>query len=179
MRAFLDACVLVPTALRGILLRMAEAGAFEPVWSERVFDEWTRADLRLHPDAGGALAVEQALLRDRWRLSMVHGDAALEAQIALPDENDIHVLAAAVTGRADFLVTANTRDFPQSAMTRFGVGLRHPDAFLLQLFDERADDLVQAAAVEHDLAKKATREEFTKRAFLKRIGLPRVAKALT
>lgn len=177
MRACLDACVLVPTALRGILMRTADAGAFEPVWSERIFEEWRRADLKLNPNAN--LGVEQALLKDKWRSATVYPDVGLEKSIALPDENDVHVLAAAVSGQAELLVTANLRDFPINAMSRFGIGLRHPDAFLLELLEDWFDAVSLAIDAEYDAAKTATGEEFTKRAFLKRIGLPRVSKRLT
>lgn len=34
--AFLDACVLVPIAPCDTLLRMADCGAFRPLWSEQV-----------------------------------------------------------------------------------------------------------------------------------------------
>ncbi|MEM9716098.1 MAG: PIN domain-containing protein [Pseudomonadota bacterium] len=176
MRACLDACVLVPTALRGILLRLAEVGAFEPIWSDRIFEEWRRADLRIHPEAERSLGVTQALLKDKYRSAMIAADPTLEAQIALPDPNDAHVLATAVTGKADVLVTANLRDFPQSAMARFGIGLRHPDAFLLAIFENHEADIRSAIDQEWELAKAATGEAFTKKAFLKRISLPRIAK---
>ncbi|MEO0342246.1 MAG: PIN domain-containing protein [Pseudomonadota bacterium] len=174
MRACLDTCVLVPTALRGILLRLAEAGAFEPLWSARIFDEWSRADLKLNPNAN--TGVTMALLRDRWKAAMIAADETLEEIISLPDVNDVHVLATAVAGKADLLVTANLRDFPQTAMARFGIGLRHPDAFLLELSDAWMAELRQAIEAEFELAIKATGEMFTKKAFLKRIGAPRVAK---
>ena len=47
--AFLDACVIVPIAPCDTLLRMAEAGTFRPLWSQRVLDEalWTLR--RIHP----------------------------------------------------------------------------------------------------------------------------------
>ena len=48
--AFLDACVLVPIALADTLLRLAEAGLFRPLWSDRVLDEMVDAIESLHPD---------------------------------------------------------------------------------------------------------------------------------
>ena len=51
MRAVLDACVLFPPVLRDLLLGMAEAGLYEPKWSDRILEEWARAVVKLGPGA--------------------------------------------------------------------------------------------------------------------------------
>jgi len=43
---------------------------------------------------------------------------------------DRHVLAAAIVGRCDVIVTQNLQDFPQSALQSFGIAAQHPDDFL-------------------------------------------------
>lgn len=43
----LDACVLMPTILRRLLLRAAAIGLYTPVWSARIGDEWRRNAARL------------------------------------------------------------------------------------------------------------------------------------
>jgi len=50
------------------------------------------------------------------------------------NEKDRHVLAAAVAGGAEALVTANLRDFPPAACDPLGVEAVHPDDFLLGLY---------------------------------------------
>ena len=55
MRAVLDTCVLWPTVMREMLLGVAATGAFEPLWSERIFEQWARASEKY-----GAEAVAQA-----------------------------------------------------------------------------------------------------------------------
>jgi hypothetical protein len=52
----------------------------------------------------------------------------------LPDPDDRHVLAAAIKGRADLIVTSNLRDFPAEKLDRWGIEARHPDKFLTQQF---------------------------------------------
>ena len=47
MKAVLDACVLFPTVLREILLGVAARGLYQPVWSDRILREWTRATAKL------------------------------------------------------------------------------------------------------------------------------------
>lgn len=44
--AVLDACVLYPASLRDTLLRVAEAGIYQPRWTERILDEVRRKSLK-------------------------------------------------------------------------------------------------------------------------------------
>ena len=61
---------------------------------------------------------------------LVVGYEKLVPSLRLPDPNDRHVLAAAIAGRCDFIVTQNLRDFPKSSLSQYGIEARHPDAFL-------------------------------------------------
>ncbi|MFD2839734.1 PIN domain-containing protein [Populibacterium corticicola] len=138
--AFLDACVLVPITTCDTLLRMAGAGAFRPLWSEEVFDEAQRALGRIHPD------IDSNRFRSRFRSmslsfedAMVTGWEPLVASIRLPDENDRHVVAAALVGRADAIVTENTDDFPAEVLEPLGLIALKLDEFLLDQFDLAPD----------------------------------------
>ena len=64
MKAFLDACVLFPSIMREMLLGAADFGMYEPLWSDRVLEEWARAAAR-HGEESVA-RVEIALLRNRF-----------------------------------------------------------------------------------------------------------------
>ena len=61
----------------------------------------------------------------------------------LPDAHDRHVLAAAICGHADAIVTFNLGDFPAEALTPFGVQAQHPDDFLLNQLDLNLDCRVE------------------------------------
>jgi len=66
----------------------------------------------------------------------------------LPDLDDRHVLAAAIRGRADVIVTCNLRDFPADALRAYGIEAQHPDEFILNLLD-LAPGVVAGAARDH------------------------------
>lgn len=51
------------------------------------------------------------------------------------DNKDRHVLAAAVAGRAEVIVTFNTKDFPAESLQPHDVQVVMPDAFLLDQLD--------------------------------------------
>ena len=50
--------------------------------------------------------------------------------LTLPDPNDRHVLAAAIVGRCDVIVTQNLKDFPEAALAHFEIEAQHPDEFI-------------------------------------------------
>lgn len=147
--ALYDASVLYPAAVRNLLMRLALGGLFRARWSERIHDEWTRAVLRDRPDlTREKLARTRALMNAHASDALVEGFEALIDTLALPDPDDRHVLAAAIHGRVDVIVTANLRDFPAEALRPFGIAAQHPDEFVLHLLD-LAPAAVTRAAREH------------------------------
>lgn len=52
----------------------------------------------------------------------------------LPDPDDRHVLAAAIVGHADAIVTFNLDDFPQPYLAQFNIEVQHPDRFVTHQF---------------------------------------------
>jgi predicted nucleic acid-binding protein len=135
LRAVLDANVLYPFALRDTLLRLAEAGLYEPVWSARILEEARRNLVAQRIDADQAdrlLGVMRAAFEEAEVAEA--GVSVLEPAMTNAPE-DRHVLAAAVHGGADVIVTINVRDFPASACCMFGVEALHPDEFLCAQFE--------------------------------------------
>ena len=177
MRVLLDACVLVPSVLRAMLLATADAGGFAPLWSARILEEWARATRRLPGEAEAEARGEIARLAAAWPEAMVAADPDLEAMLSLPDPADRHVLAAAITGGAEVLLTLNRADFPTRTLGRHGILLREPDGFLAEIDAEGLDLAPVAAAVKARTERLSGRVQEL-RPMLKRAGLPRLGKAL-
>jgi hypothetical protein len=135
--AILDACVLYPYTVRDLLLSLARDGLFHARWTRRIEDEWVRSLLRKRPDLHeGALRRTCELMETAVPDSVVEGWEALESALTgLPDRDDQHVLAAAIVGHADAIVTFNLADFPAAALAPFGIEAQHPDDFLLNQID--------------------------------------------
>jgi predicted nucleic acid-binding protein len=179
MRVLIDACVLYPTVLREIVLGLAARGAFEPLWSARILEEWARAAAKLGAGQEAVARGEIALVRSRWPEADVDVDPATEARLWLPDPADVHVLAAAIDGGADVLMTLNIRDFPRRTIDDQAILLRHPDFFLLEALDTHPGELRATVAAVHAEAERLSGEGLDLRNLLKRAKLPRLGKALS
>ena len=147
--ALYDACVLYPAPLRDLLLELALTDLFRAKWSSQIHDEWIRAVLQDRPDL---TAVQLHRTRDLMDLHardcLVEDFEELIPSLALPDPNDRHVLAAAIRGRADVIVTYNLTDFPDKELQKYGITPQHPNEFILHLFN-LAPSIVCAAARTH------------------------------
>ncbi len=65
----------------------------------------------------------------------IEGWEGLTEGITLPDPNDVHVVAAALRGRADVIVTSNLKDFPLQTLDGLGLDVQSPDEFLINQLD--------------------------------------------
>ncbi len=178
MKALLDACVLYPTVLREILIGVAHTGLFTPQWSDRILEEWARATRKIGPDAEVQARGEVMLLKATYPKACIAPQPGLEVRLHLPDDNDIHVLAAAIAGSADAIITFNARDFPRHVLAAEGVTRRDPDGFLWEMWSHHPDAVGAVILKVHATAQRLSGQPQPMRAFLKRAGLPRLAKAL-
>jgi PIN domain len=113
----LDANVLYPAPMRDIFLQLAVMDLFRAKWTADIHREWIEALLRNEPRRDRAVLERTRRLMDQSvRDCLVAGYEALIPQIALPDPNDRHVLAAAIVGRCNLIITQNLRHFPEAAV---------------------------------------------------------------
>ena len=87
-----------PAPLRDLLMRLATTDLFRPRWSAAIHDEWTRAVLATRPELEGPLERTRKLMDAHVMDALVTGYEPLIGTLQLPDPDDRHVLAAAITG---------------------------------------------------------------------------------
>jgi predicted nucleic acid-binding protein len=177
LRILLDACVLFPSVMREMVLGTAATGAFMPLWSARILEEWARATRRLPAGAEAIARAEISAMRVAWPESEMAVTEDAIQMLSLPDPDDRHVLAAAIAGGADTLMTLNRGDFPTRILGRHGLILREPDGFLTELLHEGVD-VASVAAVVLRRGESLSGRPQALRSLLKRAGLPRLGKAL-
>jgi len=132
----LDANVLYPAPVRDILLSRARKKLFQPKWTGKINEEWSVNLKKNRPDIDS-----EAIKNTLYQMNTAFPDAEVSGyeswvdQLELPDEDDRHVLAAAIRGKADILATFNLDDFPVSALQKYDIEPIHPDEFIVNLID--------------------------------------------
>lgn len=177
-RILIDTCVLYPTVMREMVLGVAGTGAFEPVWSARILEEWARAARKLGPDGKAQAQGEIALLRANWPNAERPAAPQVEKRLWLPDPADIHVLAVAVQSGADSIMTLNAKDFPRQTLAEEGLERIDPDGHLMSLWLQDPDPVREVAALVLQTARQLSGQDWAMRPLLKKARLPRLAKAL-
>ena len=145
--ALLDSCVLYPARLRDLLLSLAAAGLFRPIWSDSIHEEWMTNVLANRPDLTRAqLEATRRAMDLAFPAALVSDFEGLIPALNLPDPDDRHVLAAAVYARAELIITVNLNDFPKAALRSHSIVAAHPDSFVDCLFDLDEADAIGAIA---------------------------------
>ncbi|WP_336647612.1 PIN domain-containing protein [Microbacterium sp. MMO-10] len=131
--AFFDTNVLYGALLNDFILELADRGLFRPLWSRDVLFELAKNLVKNGEDP--ALVEKRVSTMEHYFAdALVTGYGDLVPTMT-NDKKDRHVLAAAVRGSAEVLVTFNVKDFPTDSVEPFDLEVVHPDAFLLDQLD--------------------------------------------
>jgi predicted nucleic acid-binding protein len=165
-KVLLDANVLYSRLLRELFMELHIEDLIQARWTEEIHSEWTRNVLKDYPD------INPAVLKRTCELMNLYAEGALVTDysdivesLSLPDPDDRHVLAAAIHENIPTIVSFNVSDFTPTQLEPFEIEVKHPDAFLVSLFEnnkasvlsllERIRTRMKNPALNHD--------EFTKR----------------
>jgi hypothetical protein len=148
--AVLDAPVLVRGVLTMFLLYLAEAGAFDPVWSDQIHTEWSRELQRLRPDMPTERLRHRRVELDR-AFPVANVIASRDAQdevlahCTMPTERkSAHVLATALSARAAVIVTDASFCLTE-VMSKLwhDTAVLSPDAWCLELLDRHEAEVLE------------------------------------
>lgn len=149
----LDTATLFPASLRDTLLRLADEGFYKPYWTEEILEELRRNLVKKNATTEeGALKVLGAMKR-YFPEAMIAQESYRPILGSMKNnKKDRHVLAAAVISHSQTIVTPNLKDFPEQALSPFGIEAQPPDTFLIYQFDlypERVTNIIinQAAVL--------------------------------
>jgi predicted nucleic acid-binding protein len=117
-----------------VFLRLAETPRlYTPLFSASILDEVDRTHTKdlnwpQHIAESWRRAVESSFAE-----SIVTGHESL-IPICKNNEKDRHVLAAAIKGQAEVIVTFNLKDFPKESLSDFDITAVHPSDYLNTLY---------------------------------------------
>src|ERR1700736_3908050 len=156
--AVLDASVLFRGGVRDFLLWVAEAGAFSPVWSDLIHQEWMRTR---HAKFGDPLSRLEHARREMER-AFPGANFAPErktlTRLRLPDPGDVHVVAAAVAAEASAIVTYNEKHFPREILDPLAIRVEVPDLFCVRLFGESPPLVIEGGRLHRASLKRPAYE---------------------
>lgn len=185
-RAVLDTCALVPGRHRDFLLQLAAEEAFAPLWGSGILFELDYVLERLDAKRGreGSAERRQYLL-ERMRHAFPGAEITApkdrEYDYGLDDPDDGHVAHAAILGKADAIITDDTRaGFRTSAaLQEAAVDVVYPAEFAANTVSAHPDAGVRALTA---MAARMTTPPRTPREVLAelqtRYGMEEVAEIL-
>ncbi|WP_424262719.1 PIN domain-containing protein [Castellaniella sp.] len=148
------------TLQRQLLLRVADQGVFQPVWTERLGEEWRRNAARLWQIPPETLAEQWAVMNQRFPGALETNTAPYEVGLRYSDPKDLHVIAAGLARKARCglqpppavrVMTWNLKDFNRSELRRQGLDVHTPDQLLADWWraePSRLDAAVQAVVAD-------------------------------
>lgn len=142
--ALLDANTLYPAPVCDALLSLAVAGLYHARWTQKIHEEWTRNVAINRPELADRLSKRVDAMNRAVPDCLVENYAALIEGLTLPDPQDRHILAAAIAGHADAIVTFNLKDFPADVLARYNIEAQHPDDFIMNQLELRQLEALEA-----------------------------------
>jgi predicted nucleic acid-binding protein len=172
-----DANVLYSRSLRDYLLYAARARLIAVRWSEGILDELTEHLMEnrhgFTQESADRLVRAMTVAFPFARADPGPGDFAALVGLDLPDDDDRHVIAAALAADAEFICTHDVGDFPAEVMQTLGLTVVTPDDLLSTLVDEFPDSMLWVHAQSLRFLPGST-DQSTMEA-LRKAGSPRTA----
>jgi len=130
------------------LLQLATTGLFRAKWTDEIHEEWISSVLSDRADlTKDQLERTKALMNSAVMDCLVDDYEYLIETITIPASDDRHVVAAAIHGRCDAIVTFNRKDFPSKELEKYGIEAIHPNDFISYQFDlDEAAVIISAQA---------------------------------
>lgn len=173
--AVLDASVLFRGGVRDFLLWVAEAGAFTPIWSDKIHEEWIRSRRVKFGDPESRLDWARTAMERAFPGANFEPDSKILASLRLPDAGDVHVVATAVAAEANSIVTYNERHFPEQVLAPLGLRAVTPDFFCLRLLGENSRLVIEGVRLHRASLRKPPYDAGDYLDHLERQGLERTA----
>ena len=132
---------------------------YQPLWSDELLQEVNTVLVRNLRRTKEQAERRIQVMRDYFPEAIVSVLEDLSAALScIPDPKDRHVLAAAIRGGAQAIVTSNVKHFPANCLGQYDVVCQSPDEFLVHQFHLNPDLVLQkldeqAASIKQERAQ--------------------------
>jgi len=117
---------------------------YRPLWSETILRE---VGIVLKEKLGYTESQSKhriVRMKEAFPEALVHFEEPFSSSLeGIPDAKDRHVLAAAICGHANAIVTQNVRHFPQDYLQQFSILCHNADDFLIHQFCLRPEQVLE------------------------------------
>ena len=162
--AVADTNALFDVFSRDLLLDLALDDRYGIRWSAHILRELEISRERYARRLGAALQSTIAAMRRRFPEAQVEGYEHLIDGLALKDETDRHVLAAAIRCSATHIVTNNLKDFPVAVLAPRRIEALSVDRFLTWMFDQDPESTIRV--LYEQMAEYRRLEHMTRKQYL-------------
>jgi hypothetical protein len=182
--AVLDAPVLARGGVTEFLLRLVDAGAFDPVWSDQIHGDWMQGLARAHPNIPAErlrarrVSLDRAFPAANIAVSRDALDEVLAHCTSVSERKSAHILATALSARAAVIVSIGMFR-PRAVLKKLwhGTEVVSPDQWCVDLLENRTESVL-AGARAHWMARGESPAVWLSRLADPAIGLPRIAARL-
>lgn len=175
MKVILDTNCLYSFYLRDLFLTLAEAEIIQFHWSGQIkrelIDNLVATSKCNRNQAEKLVEIISSAFPD----ASVKNYKNLIGKLNCSDINDEHVLAAAITVQADYLVTFNLKDFPKNSFENYGLRIVSPDDYLVFLTNLLGEKILQIVFKTISKYKSPPIDLSLYAEVLKNIGCPKFA----
>ncbi|MDP0500794.1 MAG: PIN domain-containing protein [Verrucomicrobiota bacterium JB022] len=145
-RVFLDACVLANYKVCDLLLCLAERPRqFSPHWSQEVLKETHRTQVNKLKWPTKLADHFRDQVTQTFPEGCIYGFEHIIAGLQ-NHPKDRHVLAAALHGHCNLILTFNLKDFRPEHLQPHGISACHPQDYLLVLYEMDAKQVISRVA---------------------------------
>lgn len=139
----LDSCVLFPNILRDTLLTAFDVGLYQAFWSQSILDGVTRNLVKRQILTEKKAIYLEDTIKSYFPEAMIDVRDELISKMT-NNKGYRHVLATAVSVKAEVIVTFNLKHFLLKDTINWGIKAEHPDVFLLSLFQDNSSLMIKA-----------------------------------
>jgi len=175
--AVLDTNVIFPLTCRDLLFWFAYRDLYTVKWSKHIFSEWEdvmeREGISKEKSAKQIKSATSA-----FPFALVENYERIIPELQLPDQDDCHVLAAAIKVNASVIVTNNIKDFPDAVLEVYGIEARTADDFLADIIDLNPEIALEAFMSMVMIKENPPLDEYQVLDHMRKIGLKEAADAI-